>query len=79
MKNELIRSLQEKDVSEDEELDEQAEKATNQEEAIPVVQDYEKIVRSKIKFFWMSQENLSKFKDPERFREMMKELSVRRL
>lgn len=51
MKNELIRSLQEIEVSEDEELDQQAEKATNQEEAIPVVQDYEKIVRSKIKFF----------------------------
>ena len=49
MKNELIRSLQEIDVSENEELDEQVEKATNQEEAIPVVQDYEKTVRSKIK------------------------------
>ena len=49
VKNELIRSLQGMDVSENEELDEQAEKVTIDEEAIPVVQDYEKLVRSKKK------------------------------
>lgn len=49
VKNELIRSLQGMDVSENEELDERAEKVTIDKEAIPVVQDYEKLVRSKKK------------------------------
>ena len=49
VKNELIRSLQGMDVSENEELDERAEKVTIDEETIPVVQDYEKLVRSKKK------------------------------
>ena len=48
VKNELIRSLQGMDVSENEELDERAEKVTIDEEGIPV-QDYEKLVRSKKK------------------------------
>lgn len=48
VKNELIRSLQGMEVSENEELDERAEKVTIDEEGIPV-QDYEKLVRSKKK------------------------------
>ena len=47
MKKELFRSLQETDVSKNEELNEKAEKLTNHVEAILVVQDYEKIIRSK--------------------------------
>ena len=37
------------DISENEELDEQAEKVTKHEEAICVIEDYEKIIRFKKK------------------------------
>ena len=43
--------MEEMDVNENEELDEQVEKVANREEAIPVAQDYEKIIRSKTKGF----------------------------
>ena len=45
----LVRSLEEIDILENEELDEQADQAESHEKAIPVVQDYENIIRSKKK------------------------------
>ena len=49
VKDKLIRSLQEMDVSENEELDEQAEKVTKHKEGIPVLQNYENIIGTKKK------------------------------
>ena len=45
----LVRSLEEIDILENEELDQQADQAESHEKAIPVVQDYESIIRSKKK------------------------------
>ena len=59
------------DISENEELDEQAEKVTKHEEAICVIEDYEKIIRFKKKGIIniaFRQERIFKwFKDSERF------------
>ena len=49
VKDKLIRTLQEMDVSENEELDEQAEKVTKHKEGIPVLQNYENIIGTKKK------------------------------
>lgn len=49
VKDKLIRTLQEMDVSENKELDERAEKVTKHKEGIPVLQNYENIIRSKKK------------------------------
>ena len=81
-KNELIRSMEEMDVNENEELDEQVEKVANREEAIPVAQDYEKIIRSKnegiLNVAFRQERTLKRFKDSEIFGEMIKELPVSR-
>ena len=70
VKNKFMRSWQEKDVFENEKIDKQAEKVTNHEEASPVVDDYEKIVRSKKKRILIAFREgriLERFKDSERF------------
>ena len=47
LKNELLRSLQVIHMHKNEELYQQADQEKSHEEAIPVVQDYEKIIVSK--------------------------------
>lgn len=56
-------------------MNEQTEKVTKHEEAIPVVQDYETIVRSKkegvLNFEFRQVKLINKFKDSERFGKMI--------
>ena len=49
MKNELIRSLQECKIVENVELNERTQSVTNHEQAIPIIKDYELVIRSKEK------------------------------
>ena len=49
MKNELIRSLQECEVVEIEKINENAQSVTNHEQAVPIIKDYELVIRSKKK------------------------------
>ena len=82
VKRELIRSLQEINVSINDELGQREDQAKSHKEAILVIQDYKKIIRSKKKgilYVAFSQERIfRRFKDSERFREMIKELVVNR-
>ena len=62
-------------VSENQKLNEQTEKVTKHEEAIPVVQDYETIVRSKkegvLNVAFRQGKIINKFKDSGRFGKMI--------
>ena len=49
VKNELVKSLMEGDIVENEELNERAKNVTNYEKDIPVVKDYELLINSKKK------------------------------
>ena len=74
--------MQETDVFENEELDQQADQAKGQEKAIPVIQDYEQIIRFRkkgiFKVAFRQGKIFKRFKDLERFREIIKELGVSR-
>ena len=78
VQSELIRSLQETDVSGNEELDQGADQTKSQEETVPVAQGYENISRSKKKGIlniefrqgWI----FKRFKDTEKFEKRQRNL-----
>ena len=80
MKNELVRSLVEHNVYKNEELAKRTDNVTNYEGPIPVVKDFKKIIRSKKKnilnVLFRQGILFIKFKQSEKFVEMVKELGV---
>lgn len=78
VKHELVRSLKEGNAAENEESNKSADNLTNYEEAIPVVQEYETIVRFEkndiLDVAYRQGIMFKKFKDSNRFVEMLKKI-----
>lgn len=80
VKNKLIRSLIESDVFENDQLALRADNVSNYEEVIPIVKEHETVIRLKKKSILnvASRQDIifERFKESEKFVEMVKELGV---
>ena len=82
MKNELISSLQECKIVDNVELNERTQSVTNHEQAIPIIKDYELVIRSKEKGILnvaYRQGLLFGEFDSNKFEQMLQEIEVSKL
>lgn len=80
MKNEFIKSLQEREVVKNEELNGRALSVTSQEQAIPIVKDYELVIGSQMKGMlhvaYRQGLLLKKFNDFNKFEQILMDIEV---